>query len=90
MKTILILLSLSLGSFAIADQQAEVQCNIENYKDFIDKPDTHHCNLREADLREANLYKAYLYKANLRRAKVTKEQAKYLREQGLSGFVIVE
>ena len=78
MKTILILLSLSFGSFAIADWPAEVQCNIENYKDFIDKPDTYHCNLQEANL----------YKANLRRAKVTKEQAEYLKKQGLSGFVV--
>ena len=37
METILILLSLSLGSFATADQPAEGQCNIENYQDFIKK-----------------------------------------------------
>ena len=70
MKIILILLSLSLGSFATADQSAEVQCNIENYQDFIHKPGVHVCNLREADLteedfRETNLIGAQLQMANL-------------------------
>ena len=46
MKAILILLFLSLSFFATADQSAEVQCNIENYQDFIDKLGVHSCNLR--------------------------------------------
>ena len=68
MKTILILLSLSLGYFATADQSAEVQCNIENYQNFIDKPGVHNCNLRGADLSYAILYKANLKGADLRGA----------------------
>ena len=104
MKTILILLSLSLGSFATADQSAEVQCTIENYQDFIDKPGLHVCNLQDADLRGADLFNADLRGADLqyaklqganlrfvrfRGAKVKPEQAKYLRAKRLSGFVIV-
>ena len=42
MKTIIFLLSLSLGFFATA----KIQCNLENYQDFIDKPGVHNCNLR--------------------------------------------
>ena len=48
MKTILILLSLSLGFFATT----KIQCNIENYQDFINKPGIHNCNLREVSFRD--------------------------------------
>ena len=66
MKTILlILLSLSLGFFATADQSAEVQCTIENYQDFIDRQGVHKCDLRVANLRGADLIGANLQEADL-------------------------
>ena len=70
MEPLFILLSLGLSSFATADQNAEVQCNIKNYKDFIKKPGIHNCNLQGADLwmrylRGANLQGADLTGANL-------------------------
>ncbi len=102
MKTILILLFLSLSLFA----QAEDKCDIENYRDFINKKGVHKCDLREADLRGANLHRANLHRANLYKAdlrgadlyravligaKVTKAQADYLRSKGyIGGFVVVE
>ena len=57
MKTILlILLSLSLGFFATADQSAEVQCNIQNYQDFIYKHGEHNCYLRWVYFRNRAFY----------------------------------
>ena len=68
MKTLLILLSLSLSFFAIADQNAEVQYTIENYQDFINKLGIHNCNLQDADLRGVDLQEAKLIGADLRGA----------------------
>ena len=47
-------------------------------------------NARKADLRDANLTGANLQGAKVNWAEVTKEQAEYLKSQGLSGFVVVE
>ena len=47
-------------------------------------------NLVLADLRRAILRLANFTGANLRDTKVTFSQARYLRRQGLSGFVVVE
>ena len=87
MKTILLLLFLSLGYFAQADKSAEVQCTIENYKDFIDKPGLHVCNLRGADLteedfRETNLIGAQLQMANLQGADLTGADLQMANLQG--------
>ena len=116
MKKIILLGSLSLSFFAYAN----IECDIENYQDFIHRLGVHDCvleeadlvgvDLREADLRRADLENTNFSRANLQqadlsgadlentnfsnanvqRAKVTQEQADYLTEQGLSGFVVVE
>ena len=57
--------NLSADRLVPADQSAEVQCNIENYQDFIKKHGLHNCNLREADLTGADLREANLIGANL-------------------------
>ena len=56
MKTILFLLSLSLVFFVTADQTAEGQCNIENYRDFISKPGVHKCDLESEILKDKYLF----------------------------------
>ena len=80
MKTPLLFIFLSLGSFVIADQNAEFHCNLENYQDFISKLGVHECHLLGANLTGADL----------RGAKVTQKQAVYLYSQGLdlSGLVV--
>ena len=105
MKALIIFLSFVVVAGCVTSRVktravASEGCNIENYKDFINKEGFHSCDLREADLRladlrEADLYKADLYKVDLRGAgltgaKVTQDQAEYLRSRGLSGFVVVE
>ena len=47
-------------------------------------------NLRLADLQGALLYHAKFFGADLTGAKVTAKQAKYLKSQNITGFVIVE
>ena len=47
-------------------------------------------DLERADLRGVNLTGVNFQFAKLKRAQVTPEQAKYLKSQGLSGFVVVE
>ena len=77
---ILVSLSSCVTSGLKARAVASDECNIENYKDFINKPGVHNCNLqwmilrdidlrgnlRGADLRGADLRGAYLYMADLR------------------------
>ena len=68
MKTPLLFIFLSLGSFVIADQNAEFHCNLENYQDFISKLGVHECHLLGANLFKANLQRANLTSADLREA----------------------
>ena len=71
MKTILILLSLSLGSFVTADQQAEVQCNIENPQDYKPALHRHQCSLIGADFSYRNLESVIFFGADLSHANFT-------------------
>ena len=78
MKTLFTLLSLSLGSFTYADvfyfgfserqPLPENPCNTETYKDFINKPGVHLCNLQDADLSGKMLSEANFKGANFRNA----------------------
>ena len=70
MKIILFLLSISLGSFANAatGYYNENPCDIESYKDFIDRQGIYQCDLRGADLKEQDLSGANLIGADLREA----------------------
>ena len=60
------------------------------FKADLFKANLQYANLQYADLQYADLFKADLREADLQGAKVTKEQVKYLKAQGLSGFVVVE
>ena len=78
MKTTLILLFLSLSSFTYADAiifgygdrppLPENPCNIDSYKDFINKLGVHLCNLQDVDLSDEMLSEANLKGADLRNA----------------------
>ena len=72
MKTIHILLFLSLGSFVTADWPAEVQCNIENPQDY--KPSLHHhqCSVKGADFSYKNLEGVTFFGADLSHANFTR------------------
>ena len=77
MKAILFLLSFMFVSSCVTRgiknrSVASEGCNIENYKDFINKPGIHNCDLREAKLQDEDFYFANLKGADLRGAKLPK------------------
>ncbi len=81
MKTIIVLLFLSLFFVSCGESQTSTPpedgakpkgdatvCNINNYRDYINKPGEHKCNLSGADLSGVDLSNANLRGADLSRA----------------------
>ena len=86
MKAILLLLSFVFVSCVTSGIKARAVasegCNIENYKDFINKPGVHNCNLQEADLRFAYLQGANLQEADLHGADLFWSNLRFANLQG--------
>ncbi len=72
MKALILLFSLVFVGCVISGVKtravAQEDCNIENYKDFINKEGVHNCNLQGADLRRVNLRRVNLRRADLQEA----------------------
>ena len=88
MKTILILLfsfvfvSSCVTSGVKTRAVASEKCNIDNYKDFINKPGVHRCDLQGADLQEANFERENLEGANFEDADLEKADLQYANLEG--------
>ena len=66
MKTIIVLLFLSLG--ALSYGQNESSCNADNFLDFVTQPGQHNCNLRWVNFEGLYLFEANFSHADLRNA----------------------
>ena len=69
MKTIIVLLFLSVGAFSYG--QNESTCNADNFLDFVTQPGKHDCDLQGVNLGELYLAGANFSYANLTGAILT-------------------